>query len=565
IVRRESSQFTAALKDHTQAIMLCTIQDELPRLYDQRRKTHMRSGNYRAALEDAEQYAVLRPEGLRFRVFCALLASGEYESAQAEYKRVAKLGTRPARFFKTKAEGYAFELLSTGQAFTLPPDIASKSPFYFMQQAAELHTLLKKKGRPLPISGGTWLGDWSPDGQQIAYWQYNAFSWLPGTMEGVMPESVTHCIEILDLRSGKTRPVTRFGTHPAWSPDGRHIAFRHKNDEQVREIWLVSLAGGEPRKLASGYRANWSQDSQRVFFRAEPKGTICSVDIDLPDADPVPVFDYPGHIFESFSISPDGSLIAIEISSEIRVLTFPKGDKVARWETPWPLETWATQLQWHPNGKTITLNSTSHYTQLGMCLFNVEQAEATHVLNLTRPWCRTMWSPDGSQLVVDPYSGKDVWLLDIDPGMSPTEALGPAMTTEEFLGWLLEKWDRRIEADPLSAENYVSRAVVSLAAKDYDRARQDIDHCGALINEPNDPACYAIWHWTLLYSKHGRHIEAEILVPHAEKLMDRFPAADVPSYRNLIGEIIKLNERRGKPELAARWRARLQELDKNNK
>jgi len=274
------------------------------------------------------------------------------------------------------------------------------------------------------------------------------------------------------------------------------------------------------------------------------------------------IFDYPGHIFDSFCISPDENLIAIQRSSEIRVLTFPKGEEVARWQMPWPLENWATQLQWHPDGKTIILNSTSHYSQLGMCLFNIERAEATHVFNLTRPWVRTMWSPDGSQLIVDPYSGKDVWLLDIDPEMSPGEALAPAMTTEEYLRWLLEKWNQRIEAEPSHAENYVSRAVVYLAAKDYDRARQDIDHCAALISEPDDPACHAILHWMGMYCWHDHHVEVELLISQVEKLMDRFPE-DVPSYLELIENIIKWSEREDKPEIATRWRARLQELDEN--
>jgi len=561
IVLREAGHFAEALKDHTKAITLCSIPDELPRLYDQRRRAYMRSGDFTAALEDAEQYSLLRPDASRIPVFCAQLALGEHEKAQVEYQRAAKLGTRHARFFKTGVEDYVFGLLGTGQTFGLLPDIASRYPFCLMQQAADLCNLLEKKGRRLPIRGGTWLGDWSPDGQQIAYWRFFPFSWLPGTLEGIALESRTHCIEIMDIKTGNTRLVARFGTHPIWSPDGKHLAFAHRSDTDGREIWLVPVAGGEPRRLTSGHKAHWSQDSRHVFFRDEHTGVICSIDITAPGSDPALVLDEPAHVFDNFAISPDGSLIAIARLGRVRVLTFPEGQEIARWELPWPLENWASQLQWHADGKTLIFNSISHYNQLGMCLFDIERKEATHVLNLTRPWCRTIWSPDGSQLIVDPYTDPYVWILDIDPAMSPAEALAPALTTDEFLRGLLEKWDQRIEAEPSWAENYVSRAIVSLAAKDYDRARRDIDQCARLINESNDPACHAILHWTRMYCEYDRHTAAELLIPQVERLMDRFPE-EVSSYKNLIKEIIDEYESNDKVELANRWRAKLHKLEK---
>ncbi|MBN2314255.1 MAG: protein kinase, partial [Sedimentisphaerales bacterium] len=561
IVLRETGQFAEALKDHAKAITLCSIPDELPRLYDQRRKTYMRSGDFTAALEDAEKYSLLRPDARRIPVFCAYLALGEYEKAQGEYQKAAKLGTRKARFFKSGLETYVFGLLGTEQTFGLKPDIPSRYPFCLMQQAADLYDLLEKKGRRLPIRWGTWLGDWSPDGQQIAYRRYTTFSWLPGTLEGIEPESTAYCIEIMDIRTGNTRLVARFGVNPVWSPDGHHIAFTHQSEDEGREIWLVPAAGGEPRRLTSGHRACWSRDSRHIFFRDRHTGGICSVDITAPGSDSALALDEPGSIFDCFCISPNGSLIAIERMGRIRVLTFPGGQEIARWELPWPLESWANQLQWHADGKTLIFNSSSHYNQLGMCLFDIEKKEASHVLNLTRPWCRTIWSPDGSQLIVVPYDDQYVWILDIDPTMSPAEALAPALTTDEFLKWLSEKWNQRIEADPSWAENYVSRAVVSLAAKDYDRAQRDIDQCVRLINEPNDPACHAILHWTHMYCKYDRHTAAELLIHQAERLMERFPE-EISSYQDVIKEIIEETESTGKPEIAKRWKAKLHDVER---
>jgi len=528
IAYRETGQFEQALKDHAHAIELCTLEDERPRLYDQRRITHMRNGHYREALEDAEQVGVLKGEEINYPVLDALMALGEYDEVEAQYKKFAGLSEHTALFSKVGAEKYAFDLLRTGQPFNLPPDIASRSPFYLMEQTSRLHTRLRKKAQPLPINGGSWLGDWSPDGQSIAYCQRSAFGWLPGTLEGIKPESLTKYIEVLDLSSGKTGLITRFGDTPVWSPDRKYIAFTDYN-QNGPDVWLVSSAGGEPQKLTPGCHPQWSRDSQHVFFRSHD-GMICSVDITSLDSSPVPELQrFPGTYLQPFSISPNESLIADENLGEILILTFPEGEEVARWKMPWPLQIWAGQLQWHPDGKTVILNSHSQYNQMGMCLFDIERAEVSHVLNVTRPWCRTIWSPDGSQLIIDPFAGEDMWLMDIDPNVALTEALAPALTTKEFLEQRLETWNQRIQADPLYAENYVSRAVVLLALKDYDKASQDMDHCNKLINDPNDPACCAIDHWAGRYKSAGRTPEADLWASLKAQLAERFPENDQKS------------------------------------
>ncbi|NQV31721.1 MAG: PD40 domain-containing protein [Phycisphaeraceae bacterium] len=528
IALREIGQFELALKDHARAIALCSSEDELPRLYDQRRVTYMRNGDYEAVLQDAKKVAELKGEEVGFSGIEAWLGLQEFDRIEAEYKRLAKLNEGSVRYFKANLGKHVFDLLRRGQPVILPPDIASRSPFYVMEEAAELYTRLTEKAELRPIPGGLWLEDWSPDGQTIVYNQFKAFSWLPGTLEGITPQSRTRSVEIMDLASGKTRLVAKSGYNLSWSPDGKHIAFSDFENEGYA-IWWASLAGGPPRRLASGLVPNWSQDSQHIFFRAESK-TLCSKSINQPDAPPVTVMEaQAGRHFGSFSISPDESLIAFEESNEILVLTFPEGKEVVRWEIPWPLQPWSMQLQWHPDGKTVVLNSTSEYNQMGMCLFNIERAEVAHVFNVTSPWCRTIWSPDGSQLMVSPYSHEDAWLLNIDPNIPLTEALAPALTTEGFLAQQLEKWNQRIETDAQYADNYVSRAVIWMAMKDFDSAGQDLNRCAILISEPNDPAIFAINHWADMYKYGGRTTEAQLWSNLKAELVKRFPVALAPA------------------------------------
>ncbi len=61
-------------------------------------------------------------------------------------------------------------------------------------------------------------------------------------------------------------------THPAWSPDGRTIAYA-----DFRDLWLVPAAGGAARPLTTDHAANtepaWSPDGRWVYFAAAREGT----------------------------------------------------------------------------------------------------------------------------------------------------------------------------------------------------------------------------------------------------------------------------------------------------
>jgi Tol biopolymer transport system component len=59
---------------------------------------------------------------------------------------------------------------------------------------------------------------------------------------------------------------------PEISPDGRSVAFTVQtidveNNRRPQQIYVVSLTGGAPRKIADdAERARWSPDSRRIFF-----------------------------------------------------------------------------------------------------------------------------------------------------------------------------------------------------------------------------------------------------------------------------------------------------------
>jgi Tol biopolymer transport system component/DNA-binding winged helix-turn-helix (wHTH) protein len=109
----------------------------------------------------------------------------------------------------------------------------------------------------------------SPDGRLIAYHSVGRGGlWLVPALGGV------------------PRQLTRFGSFPAWSPDGAEIAFQGQSWVGAAEggyaagegstMWLVSAAGGEPRRLTTiaavgpgGQGAPaWSPDGRLIAFLA---------------------------------------------------------------------------------------------------------------------------------------------------------------------------------------------------------------------------------------------------------------------------------------------------------
>ena len=126
----------------------------------------------------------------------------------------------------------------------------------------------------------------------------------------------------------------------------------------------------------------------------------------------------------------------------------------------------------------------------------------------------------------------------------------------------IENKSRAIAADPIYPENYLRRAVAFISLDEHEKAKSDLRQFDALATSRDHHVSYEMFRWLKQYYVNEFYDEAGLLAPHAEKLMDRFPA-DIPSYRDLIGDIVKVNERRDKPEIASRWRAKLQEIGEN--
>ena len=126
----------------------------------------------------------------------------------------------------------------------------------------------------------------SPDASVVAYavsgWEHpNARpatdATKPDTARGDRHETRSH-LWLVPANGGAPRQLTfgeRGESSPAWSPDGKTLAFlsaRGTGEDVKSQVWLLPMSGGEARQLTDSREAitgfAWSKDGSRIAFLA---------------------------------------------------------------------------------------------------------------------------------------------------------------------------------------------------------------------------------------------------------------------------------------------------------
>jgi Tol biopolymer transport system component len=224
----------------------------------------------------------------------------------------------------------------------------------------EIYVVSLNSSKPVKVVDGA-MPAWSPDGRQIAY------------VASVDGHAQVHVIntdgsEVRQLTHVQTRTET-----PAWSPDGRQIAYVSYDDGRD-EIYVMNVDGSNPTRLTTDYGASpaWSPDGQYIAYVSAG---------------------------EIYVMNADGS------HSRRLVVNHPKINASG-----------LSDLAWSPDGQSLAF---SMFVGEHDAIFTVN-ADGTNLVRLTGSGDfnhrKPAWSPDGQRIAFSYYdtANQEIYIMNAD-------------------------------------------------------------------------------------------------------------------------------------------------------
>ncbi len=212
---------------------------------------------------------------------------------------------------------------------------------------------------------------------------------------------------------------------PAWSPDGKRIAFRAAGADvfEASDIWIMNADGSGQTNLTKDRQGNWggtwSPDGKHILFNSGRDGSIPLLYVINPDGSGVRRLCPNSQLWEEYpDWSPDGTKIAFMSNvgfsswviyvmnvecSGLKQVTQGSGEDGGP--------------RWSPDGKKIAFTS----NRTGRAEVYVMNADGSQQTRLTTSSKDTSfnspdWSPDGTRFLYMhslPNSG-EIWVMNAD-------------------------------------------------------------------------------------------------------------------------------------------------------
>ncbi len=276
---------------------------------------------------------------------------------------------------------------------------------------------------PKRISDFGFNPSWSPDGKEIAV-----------ALEGITDANSRYgdksTLWAINVESGQKRLVGDFdAVQPAWSPNGKLIAFWTANGIGERRIGVISSAGGTAKIITDSSAINWnpvwSADGKFLYFVSNRGGSMnfWRVAIDDQTGDVSGEFQpatIPSSVGQHFTFSRDGKKLAYvqnNLRATIQRIGFdPPTGKIVGQPTGIIESTQkATHPAISPDDEWLAFSSVGGTTE---DIFVIRK-DGTGLRNLTNDKSKDRvprWSPDGSTITFySNRSGKyEIWAINPD-------------------------------------------------------------------------------------------------------------------------------------------------------
>jgi tricorn protease len=257
------------------------------------------------------------------------------------------------------------------------------------------------------------------------------------------------------IEKGGTRNLTRSsGAHdrfPAWSPDGRWIAYMSDASGED-EVWLVAQEGSTPpQQLTSGgvgqrYAPQWSGDSKKIVF-GDKDGKVYVVNVATKQMQMI--VDARNGQITDYEFSPKGNFVSYSMDNGTGVTSIYiwSAEENKNYRVT-PLMFQSHDATWDPNGNYLYFLSDREYApQISGAEFNYATNRSDYVYALAlRKDSKNPFPPESDEVAV----------VEEKKEASPAPSPAPVAEKIDFDG--IEK--RATKAPNLGADNYGGLAAV---------------------------------------------------------------------------------------------------------
>jgi serine/threonine protein kinase len=546
---RELGRFEEALADLDTAVAL---EPNDAKLYVARWETTTRMGRHEDALSDIRKCVDLESENLLHPVrLCAtLMALGRYDETNRLYEQyvdrseLAKLGYGTSfigkigePLFHSQLQKLTFDLLVSGISpypSADPPISAALWPVYVGKQ---LFDSFSHDGRR--VVNQAFHPSWSPDGTKLVY---------------SMGFALTNAVAMLDLQTGKTELLTLPGKDPEWSPDGKTIAFTRSRillppqrltglgieifygsygpaNTSNDEVWIMDLENRSLERIADGGWPHWGRQTGRLYYTSRrdlnhtDPHTLYSIDVDQPDAQPDVVLQNCS-IFPV--VSPNEQYVADHKFRELKIIERASGEVVRRWFIS-PRPRYGLYVNWSPDGSELSVAGWDG-SETGLWIYNMNTEDAVKIVDVLATTAH--WSGgDRPKLAVafgSPLT--EIWMWDMQPGVSTAESFDFVQDMEEHCRWGIEVCGDILAVDPTVIDMRWLRTDCALWIDHAQASEFLVDFEAAL--KPDAYSAGSCWQFCNLVLSSAPEIQ-ERLMPMIS-LMARKAVEKEPGYARLL-------------------------------